>query len=128
MRSAVVTTVVTSVAVAVGAVIGTSARWSLGELLTVDGFPWATLLVNVVGCAVAGWCAVAVARRTTAWYFVVTGCLGGFTTASAFAVETRQLLHDGRPAAAAVYLMASVGFGLAAVALARTLTLRSAVS
>lgn len=114
--------------VGVGAVIGASARWWLGELLTVDGFPWATLLANIVGCVMTGWCAVALARRTTAWYFVMTGCLGGFTTASAFAVETRQLLDDGRPATAAVYVVASVGLGLAAISLTRTLTLRSAVT
>lgn len=114
----------TSVAVAAGAALGASARWWSGELLASDGFPWATLLVNLVGCAAIGWIAIGLGRRTVVWYFTVTGCLGGFTTASAFAVETRSLLDDGRPATAAAYVVASVGLGLAAVSAGRTVAQR----
>lgn len=115
-----------TVAVAVGAATGAAARWVVGELLASDGFPWATLVANVVGCAVLGWVAVAVERRTLAWFLVVTGILGGFTTASAFAVDTRQLLADGRTAGAIVYVVASVGLGLASLSATRTLASRRA--
>ena len=108
-----------SVAVAVGAVLGASARWCVGELLHVDGFPWATLLVNLVGCALVGWCAFGLQRGTIAWYFTVTGLLGGFTTASTFGVETRALLDAGDGWMALVYVSASVVGGLAAVATTR---------
>lgn len=109
-----------SIAVALGAAFGASGRWWIGEALASDGFPWATLLVNVVGCAVIGWCAIRLQRGTVVWYAVVTGLLGGFTTASAFAVETRDLVADGRPAVAAAYVITSLVLGLAAVSSTRT--------
>ena len=118
----------TSLAVAVGAALGASARWRIGASLVSEGFPWATLLVNVAGCAVIGWVAIGFTRRTVAWYFVVTGCLGGFTTASTFAVETRQLLADGRVATAVAYVTASVGLGLGAVSASRTAAQRRSTS
>lgn len=114
----------TSLVVALGAALGASARWWVGDVVPSAGFPWATLLVNVVGCTAVGWCAIGLVRGTAAWCFVVTGCLGGFTTASAFAVETRRLLDDGRTALASLYVIVSVTLGLAAVSAARAGALR----
>jgi fluoride exporter len=108
-----------SAAVAIGAAIGAAVRWRIGEALTSDGFPWATLLVNLLGCTALGWVAMRLQRGTVAWYFVVTGLLGGFTTASAFAAETRQLVDDGRSASATLYVVLSIVGGLAAVATTR---------
>ena len=108
-----------SVAVALGAVGGATTRWAIGEALASDGFPWATLLVNLVGCAAIGWFAIRLERGSVAWYFVVTGVLGGFTTASAFAAEARQLLDDGRGGVALAYVAASTVGGIGAVAAAR---------
>lgn len=76
------------------------------------GFPWATFAVNVLGCLVLG----LVARRVTepaARALVTTGVIGGFATFSAFAVETDRLLAGGHAVTAAVYVVASVGIGLA---------------
>ena len=115
-----------SIAVAAGAALGAGSRWWVGELLASDRFPWATLLVNLLGCGVIGALAIRLERGTDAWYFAVTGLLGGLTTASTFAVETRQLLDDGRTAVAAAYVLASVVGGLAAVSAARTWSLRMA--
>lgn len=117
-----------SVAVAIGAVIGASTRWWIGDVLSSDGFPWATLLVNLAGCAVVGWSAIRLQRGTLAWYFVVTGFLGGMTTASAFAVETRQLVDDGRVATAITYVTVSVAGGLASVATSRHWAQRAALA
>ncbi|MFP5488167.1 MAG: fluoride efflux transporter FluC [Acidimicrobiia bacterium] len=111
-------------AVATGAVAGSSARWAAGEAFATGGFPWATLIVNLLGCAAIGWLAMRLERGTIAWYFAVTGCLGGLTTASAFAVESRQLLDDGRIVTASIYVTTSVLGGLALVAATRHLAER----
>lgn len=115
-----------SLAVAAGAALGATARWWLSEVLAGDGFPWATLIVNVLGCAAIGFVAIRLERGTLWWYFTATGLLGGLTTASAFAAETRQLVDDGRPAAAALYVIASVAGGLVATSAARTGAMRVA--
>lgn len=107
-------------AVATGAALGAAARWAVGELLATDGFPWATLVVNLVGCALIGLAAVRLVRGSARWYLVVTGVLGGFTTASTFAVDTRRLLAEGRPAVALAYVALSVGGGLVATSVTRT--------
>ncbi len=109
-----------SFAVAVGAAIGAGARWAVGEAMTADGFPWATLLVNLVGAAAIGFAAVRLVRGTVAWSFVVTGLLGGLTTASTFGVDTRRLLADGRLPAALAYVAVSVAGSLVATSIART--------
>jgi CrcB protein len=108
-------------AVAVGAVAGASLRWGINELISVGpgAFPAATLVVNLTGCLLAGIAAARLARRSAAWLLVVTGFLGGLTTFSAFAAETRQLLDGGRPATAGAYVAASVAGGLAAAQLGR---------
>ena len=111
-----------AILVFIGGGIGTALRYcvSLGALrLGVTGFPFATLAVNVVGglaigCA-AGW--LALRGGTEAWrVFLTTGLLGGFTTFSAFSLETIQLFEEGRIAAAMTYVGLSVALSLMAVA------------
>lgn len=90
-----------------------AARW--GAL-----FPWATLLVNVVGCfamgLVAGWL-VTRGPSGQAWrLFMATGVLGGFTTFSAFSLEVLQLWERNQPGQAVVYVLASVCVSIVAVA------------
>lgn len=67
--------------------------------------PYATLTVNIVGAIVIGICAsqARVMESETWRTFLVTGVLGGFTTFSAFAVETVQLA--AHPLQAAVYVV-----------------------
>ena len=77
-------------------------------------WPWATLLVNLLGCLLLG---VLTARAPSRRLAVLlgTGALGGFTTASAAALDARLLAE--RPAVAAAYLAATlVGGALAAAA------------
>ena len=107
--------------VAVGGAIGASARWGVGEVVTAGagGFPWATFLVNVVGCALIGLATRTLVRGSDAWLALVVGALGGFTTFSAFAVETRALLDEGNGGVALVYVAASLIVGLVAAELAR---------
>lgn len=68
-----------------------------------DQFPWGTLTVNLVGSLVIGVLAAAIepttqlsprARAFTA-QFLMAGLCGGFTTFSAFSVQTLRLLQSG---------------------------------
>lgn len=76
-------------------------------------FPWATLAVNLAGSLAIGVLAGVLVGKDAARLFWVTGLLGGFTTFSAFSLETLGLLQSGRTGAAAAYVLASVLGGLA---------------
>ena len=108
-------------AVAVGGGLGSLARWGVGAALEAprDGFPWATLLVNVTGSFALG----AMVVLTVAWWpasrfvrpFVGVGVLGGYTTFSAYMADTRSLLVADGVGAAAAYVVGTVLVGLLAV-------------
>jgi fluoride exporter len=106
--------------VAIGGAIGAVLRWSVGELIDrpVDGFPWATFVVNVTGCLLIGLAAGRLPRHSDAWLGAVVGVLGGLTTFSTFAVETRSLVDHGRSGLAFIYVAATLVAGLAATELA----------
>lgn len=112
--------------VAIGGAFGASIRWGVGELLPTDTteFPWATLLVNVLGCLLIGFAARHVVRGTDRWLISVTGVLGGLTTFSTFSDETRALIDGGRSGLAMVYVAVTVMAGLAATEIARELPTR----
>lgn len=111
----------TLAAVAAGGALGALARYGLGMAWPVPagGFPWVTLLINIGGCAALGALLELLANLTAPHRllrpFLGTGVLGGFTTFSAYAVETRQLLAAGRPGLAAAYLAATLAGALVAV-------------
>ena len=92
--------------VAAGGALGSVARY-LVSLWTLERgwtkFPWATLLVNIAGSFVIMLVA-ALALRTNARLFVMTGILGGFTTYSSFDLETTKYFQDGKPASALLYV------------------------
>lgn len=83
-------------------------------------FPWGTFAVNVLGCFVIGLLATWIDERTgagaAARLFLVPGLLGGFTTFSAFGLETWRLLEGAAFGAAAANAVGSVLVCLAAVA------------
>jgi len=115
-----------AVAVAVGTAVGATARWVIGELADLDPtsgeFPWATLVVNVIGCLLIG---VVAARLTgLARVGIATGVLGGFTTVSAFAVEANELADAGERLLAAAYVVASMALGVGAAWLGRRFAAR----
>lgn len=109
--------------VAVGGALGAIARWKLGgwllHLTVQEKFPYATFAVNVTGCLVIGVLAGLAERHgmfsQATRLFLFTGLLGGFTTFSAFGLETLFLLRRGEPWIAALYVVASVLVGLVAV-------------
>lgn len=111
-------------AVAVGGAIGSVARYwlsSLVALATGGAFPWGTLLVNVLGSFVIGLAAALTSPSGRIvvephWVLLVTvGLCGGFTTFSAFSLQTLGLLQEGRVLAAAGNVVASVAVCLLAV-------------
>lgn len=99
--------------VALGGAAGALARAGVAAVLPVrpGALPLATLVVNLVGCLLLG---LLLARQPgpRRQVFFGTGVLGGFTTFSAFALETDQLLARA-PAAALLYVALSVGGGVA---------------
>lgn len=113
-------------AVAAGGFVGAAGRWFVtwgvdyvGSPHVPGTWPWATLIVNVVGSALIGLMARRYAERdTVAWAFTVTGVLGGFTTFSALAVELNDLLDAERAVLAAAYALATMIGGVLAVLLA----------
>jgi len=115
-------------AIATGGALGALARWGLAEALPHDPgrFPWSTVVANVVGCFLIGVLIVLVVERWShrplARPFLGTGVLGGFTTFSTYAVDTRGLLAAGRPAVAATYLLGTLAVGLLAVVAGLRLT------
>jgi CrcB protein len=120
-----------TLAVVLGGMAGVLLRAGTAQLLPVHpgAFPWATLLVNVVGCFLLG---VVVTRnehyRAAAHWrpLLGTGLAGGLTTFSTLQVELVNLVDHGDAAVAIAYLAASLVLGLGAVALATSLTHRHA--
>ncbi|MCX4395610.1 fluoride efflux transporter CrcB [Streptomyces sp. NBC_00053] len=108
-------------AVALGGAIGATARYGAAQLWPTapGGFPWTTLAVNAVGCAVIGVFMVVISEAWTAHRlvrpFFGTGVLGGFTTFSTYAVDIQHLLDGGRVRAGLVYLGLTLFAALAAV-------------
>jgi CrcB protein len=120
-------------AVAAGSVIGALLRAlaSLGFQLTMDsGFPWGTLFVNVTGSLVIGYYAALTgpdgrlfvgARQRQ---FVMTGICGGYTTFSAFSLETFRLIETGNLPLAGLNVSVSLITWLLAVWLGHALATR----
>jgi CrcB protein len=109
--------------VALGGALGSVARFKLSGLVLqqVPGwrFPLGTFTVNVVGCLVAGVLAGLAERHDMftpdARLLLFTGVLGGFTTFSAFGLETVHLLRRGDIAIASANIVLSVTAGIAAL-------------
>ena len=104
--------------VALGGAIGAALRFVSGVgilKLVGHGFPVAIIAVNVIGSFLMGVFVVAAAHRglTHLSPFVMTGLLGGFTTFSAFSLETVTLFERGQIGQAALYVALSVGLSIA---------------
>ncbi len=111
---------VVTAAVIIGAAVGTTGRALLGHAIpTADGgVPWATLLANAVGAFLLGILVDWIARigDTGGWKLarmgLGTGVMGGFTTYSAFAVETSRLLENGHLWVGLAYPVGSLLLGI----------------
>lgn len=116
-------------AVALGSALGGVVRYGIARLWpwVPGGWPMATMTVNMLGSFVIGFLSVALAARAggaeTARLFWMTGVLGGFTTYSAFALETVTLAGTGEAMRAAAYVVATVLLCLVAAFAGRALGL-----
>lgn len=111
--------------VAAGGAIGASLRHGAG-ILSVRHlpatWPWATFSVNLLGGfamgLVAGWFALKAAEGgQDLRLFLATGVLGGFTTFSAYSLETMNMLRSGEAGKAFAYAALSIIFSVAALGL-----------
>ncbi|MGB5557827.1 MAG: fluoride efflux transporter CrcB [Paracoccaceae bacterium] len=111
---------VTLTQVALGGALGASARYLTGVAairLIGPGFPWATLVVNILGSFLMGVLVVVLAHKsgTRLAPFMMTGVLGGFTTFSAFSLDALTLFERGQIWIAAAYVAGSVVLSLGAI-------------
>ena len=102
--------------VGVGGAIGAMARYGFAGLVGRAwpvGFPLATLLINIIGSVAMGLLVGLMARFLPPWQedarlFVAVGILGGFTTFSAFSLDTIILMERGEWLSAGAYVLLSV--------------------
>ncbi len=103
--------------IAIGGMLGATARFKLAEALPTDAghFPWATFWINLSGSFLLGFLLVVLLERfpPTRYVrpFLATGILGAYTTMSTYAVETALLIKDGHAATALLYGIGSVAAG-----------------
>jgi fluoride exporter len=109
-------------AIAAGGAIGSLLRYgsTVGvHQLFGKGFPYGTLTVNVIGSLLVGILYVILVERLQTgleWRaLLITGLLGGFTTFSAFSLETLMLVEQGEMMKAALNIVLSVGLCLGVV-------------
>jgi CrcB protein len=88
--------------IALAGLVGTLLRyWLAGFVARQYGetFPWGTMAVNLIGCLVTGAVFFVTEERlllsTTVRTVILIGLLGGFTTFSAYGLQTFTLLRDG---------------------------------
>ncbi len=119
-----------TLAIAAGGAIGALMRfWVSNAVYAIlgRGFPWGTLVVNVIGSLLMGFLYVLMVERLSSapeWRgFLLIGLLGAFTTFSTFSIETLNLIEQAQYARALsnvlLSVLACVGAALLGVMLAR---------
>ncbi|WP_002144960.1 fluoride efflux transporter CrcB [Bacillus cereus] len=105
--------------VGIAGILGALSRYYLG--LTIDMFwhhslPFATLMINLIGCFLLAWLTTYIARLNILPSEVITGIgtgfIGSFTTFSTFSVETVKLINHSELGIAFLYVLCSMLGGL----------------
>lgn len=114
--------IMTLVQVGLGGAIGSILRVAMGlAIMRASGssFPLAIIPVNILGSFAMGALFVLLTQRDAMHMapFLMTGILGGFTTFSAFSLETFVLYERGEIGLAIIYVAASVVFSVLGLAL-----------
>jgi fluoride exporter len=101
--------------------IGTLLRFAISKIwiFNVGSFPLGTFIVNILGCFIIGVVAAfAVKTNNNQWRLILaTGFCGGFTTFSAFSLETLALLKNNNITIAISYIVLSFALGILATAI-----------
>ena len=103
-----------------GGFLGAISRYLLSgyvqNLFKQDGFPYGTLVVNILGCFVLGMLTHAAAAKgmfdAQTRLFLMVGFVGAFTTFSTFAFKSVELFMTGRAGQAFVAIMLNLNLGL----------------
>ncbi|MBQ2396233.1 MAG: fluoride efflux transporter CrcB [Bacteroidales bacterium] len=104
--------------VGAGSFLGGSARYLVSFLLkgSNTSFPWATLIVNLLGCFAIGLLCGYLLKTNSEQNFISTfliyGICGGFTTFSTFSKETFLMIQCGNYLNAFTYVAISLFVGL----------------
>ncbi len=113
----------TPIFIALGGALGSLVRWWISQALALafgPQFPWGTLFVNVTGSLLIGmaaggsWNDARLIDSPFVRYFFMVGICGGYTTFSAFSLQTLALLQAGEVGRAGLNVFASVAACLAA--------------
>ena len=122
----------TCLLVAAGGAIGTLGRYGL-SLLAIPisrNLPWGTILINILGSFVIGLFGTLTLATgkfpvsESVRLFVMVGLCGGFTTFSAFSLQTLDLIRDGSLTRASANILLSVTLCVGAVAVGHLLAAR----
>lgn len=106
--------------VALGGALGASGRYltNVGVMRLIGpGFPWGTVLANILGSFLMGVLVVTLAHKGGMRFapFLMTGVLGGYTTFSAFSLDAITLVERGAMVQAGAYILGSVILALLAL-------------
>ena len=92
--------------VGLGGAIGATLRYMIGEWMP-DGFPWGTMMVNLLGSLLLG-IVVTMSLSEETVMLVGTGLMGAFTTMSAYSVDLLELIENNEHSTAAIYLLVTL--------------------
>lgn len=108
-----------TILIGIAGLLGTLLRYWLASFVTRQAgetFPWGTMAVNIIGCLLAGAVFYLTEERFSITpvfrQVILIGLLGGFTTFSAYGLQTFTLLRDGKFGFAMVNLIVSNVLGL----------------
>jgi CrcB protein len=103
--------------VALGGAIGAILRYAISLVKWQNNFPWSTFIVNIVGCFLLGFVlALFKQHKIDNFLFLLlaSGICGGFTTFSAFSLDSLTLLQNAKFLTFGFYIFTSVFLGLLA--------------
>ncbi len=105
-----------AILIGIGGAFGAVLRYTVGQLLRSWPFPWATLIVNVLGSFILAVVLLAMSNDAVTLLIGVGFC-GAFTTFATFSYQTVELWEEGRFDAAVVnasmnLILSLGGFGL----------------
>ena len=97
-----------------GGAIGSMVRYGFALIAGPRNFPYSTLLVNIIGCFIIGIIFGMGLKNdpNNYWKFFAIGICGGFTTFSAFSLESVELLQQNRYFTLALYISISILIGI----------------